>query len=822
MPEGPPLTALGSALIEVYGPKPGYSRWENSLWGAGEWAAVGWNDVTPQSLSLKITWGADNPAGVLTTSASGSWTIDTYDPERLLDPSNGSSPYSASLRPGRPMRISYVGTLNQRVTVRLGLIDEIEYDLDTNIGSIRGTDAIQLMNNAKLLGGQQSDLLIPNTLRARAKYLVDKVGLDNLVIVEGERDYDSTVALGDPALYWQFDEGTIAVGPIDRTANANDGEYVDNDVITLGQQSLIAGDNPCVFMGVDSYVEIHPSILLTQWTVNLWLSVAPGAVTADATFIGRNSNNATNVTIRNSDKHIIITGQGGTTYCESTIPYPIDGNAHMVTISRSGGFVYIRLDGVDVTNQIVTPYVAQNVLGQPYILGAKTTGNSGNQGLAAFYDAAALYLRNMGADECAVLYSVGKGIEGKFDPPVGPVLDSEASLWTHITTAAYDALYATWIDGFNTLRFRSFGDPRDVGFKVGGTDPEAIAIDTMKTQGSMQSVFTHIIGYDVLTPTVAVEASDVQKIDIYGDLLLRRQQPVPNAQAWVDSVLADRSGAALQYSPGTLRPQTDDQFLSILQLGMIDVAHLAVESVSPTIEVSARILGGTLLANTESGWSAEIITYIPGSEWTEAETPELPPEPEPPDTTVVVRNYACTADSRLAHSSSLDAGSGVDDQIVVGYVGGYRNRMAMKFASIPFAGVVRIDKAELLLTTTTEVCCQFGSSPKVTAKRITGSWSEGTYSAACGFSTGNAVKYPGPATTSTGAVSKSVSGADNAAVTIDVTAIARAWQAGSAQNGIMLVSAGEDSSAYTTEFHSRHQGTTARRPSLRLTLTVEV
>jgi hypothetical protein len=593
----PPLPAIGRARIEIFSVAEGSAKWDTALWDRSVWPKVDWRDITPQSMVAKITWGADDPSGVLTVPAAGSWTIETYDPLRLLDPSNGASPYAVAIRPGKPIRLTYINAAAEKKIVRQGLIDEIDFNLTTLKGTLRGTDQVQLLVGAHLPEGQHTDPNMPNTLRARAQYVINKAGLGTLVPVE---------------------------------------------------------------------------------------------------------------------------------------PTPVD----------------------------------------------------------------------------------------EVDPPVGKVIEREATVWNIILTAAYDALYATWMDRNGHLRFRSFGNPRDAGFQAGGAD--GIPISDMRTQGSLQSVFTRIITFDnSASPGQPVEAFDQNKASIYGDILLKREQQVPNARAWVDSVLADRSGASLQYSPGTLYPQTEDALESILDLGMVDIAHLVAESVDPSIDVAARVLGGTLVADTSTGWTAELVTYIPAKEWEEAEQP-TPPPIEPPPSTIsgVVRTYSCTKDSRLAHSSSLDAGNGTDVQLPIGYISPYRNRAVLDFADIPFGGVVSIDKAELVVKIGTNSCGSFGTEPKVNVSRITGGWSEGSVSTACGFATSNSVKYPGPAITSSGSVTTTVPKSTGSEKSIDITAIARAWLAGNAQNGVMVKSAGEDSSKYTTCFYSRHHGTSGNRPFLRLTLTV--
>jgi len=589
----PPLPAIGSARIEIYGAIG--PKWDSAAWDEQDWSSTDWIDITPESVAVRASWGADDPIGVLTVPAAGSWVVNTYDPKRLLDPSNGSSDFATAIRPGKPLRVSYIHSTLGRKIVRQGLIDEVDYDLIEQRGTLRGTDMVQLLVGATLPAGL---ILAPNTLRARAAWLISGVGLSKLVTVEA------------------------------------------------------------------------------------------------------------------------------------------------------------------------TPV-------------------------------------------------------GETDPPVGAVLPDVASAWDQILTAALDALYAVWLDRAGVLRFRSFGNPRDTGFQAGGAD--GIPISTIRTQGSLQGVYTRVIAFDDDAPTVPVEAIDGIKAEIYGDVTLTRDHPVPDARVWVDSVLADRSGSALQYIPGTLYPQTENALESILDLGMIDIAHLIAESVTPSIDIAARVIGGAIVGDTGTGWTAELLTYVPAREWEEAETPE-PPEPPiipPVNTQKVTRTYDCLKDARLVYSGG-NYGNGMDTTIPIGYINGTKNRAVLGFQSIPWTKVISVDKAELLLTVGSESCGAFGSSPKISVSRLIGSFSEGTYNVACGFGTSNAVVYPGPSVTSTGKVTASMPASSGGKKAVDITAIARAWFGGQSQYGLKVNSGGEDSSSYTTSIYSRHHATAGNRPQLRLTLTVEV
>ena len=129
--------------------------------------------------------------------------------------------------------------------------------------------------------------------------------------------------------------------------------------------------------------------------------------------------------------------------------------------------------------------------------------------------------------------------------------------------------------------------------------------------------------------------------------------------------------------------------------------------------------------------------------------------------------------------------------------------------------------ATLKMQTTSQVRVGFGSGPTIEVRRITGSWSAGSSSSP---SSGNAVVYPGPSTTSTGAKRANVTKSENAAVSIDITAIARAWAPSSiggsaaAQRGVALYP-GSGSTSDTTEVWPVEKGG-GNRPQLVLELEV--
>jgi hypothetical protein len=278
----------------------------------------------------------------------------------------------------------------------------------------------------------------------------------------------------------------------------------------------------------------------------------------------------------------------------------------------------------------------------------------------------------------------------------------------------------------------------------------------------------------------------------------------------------------LQYVPGVIYPQTFEQLRSLVEAQMVEIVTIIAEKVTPSINIAARLLGGYFRADTGTGWTAGIISYIPAREWEAIEEPppiEPPIEP-PPSTQKVQRIYNATKDTRAARTSGgANYGSGTEGELPVGAWQGWRNRAFIGFASIPFGDVVSVDKCILELDTSDQVNVGFGSSPKVKVQRVTASWSEGSLSSP---GSGNSTVYPGPSVTSSGAVTKTVTRSENAAVSIDITAIARAWFSGSAQNGVGIFSSGEDSTTYTTEFWSRENATSGKRPRLVIDMTVRV
>lgn len=824
-PVAPPLSAIGNVQIEIFGPNPDSAKWDVALWDVDTWASIGWRNVTPQAMVCEVTWGADQPQGALTVCAAGSWQVTTYDPDRLLDPSNGASPFVASLRPGRPFRVVHINPTNFVVTVvRQGLIDEVTFNLVERTGTIKGSDNISLMAQANLPEKQNEDTKMPGTLRARARYLLQKANLDLLVQVESDGSdplvtYPNRVLNGMvaplPEAYWGFGEDT--------------GNFIDS--MPNGFPAVPSGTitRVAALAGTDGAIKADAGAGVTYG--NLFSDMGPTwAVLAWITWDGAGEHYI-------YDK-IKTRAAGG--YTGWRVQVGSDGSLRILVSNPTDGVITTLASSpgtIEPNVKFHVAFVRDTVESRIYLNGQRIfTGAPGpspvgydstmiaKSGLNGTLDELGLWRNVILTDEnISALYTDGSVL--LIDPPVGPAIDTEASVWNHILNAAYDALYACWIDRFGVMRFRSFGNPRDEGFAVGGTD--GIPIENIEVNAGLAGVFTRIVAYDIDAPTTPVTAFDATKASIYGEITLRREPPVPDAETWANNLLLDRSGAALQYVPHTIYPQTVEHLMSIIDLGMMDVMHVIVESVDPAIDVPSRILGGKIVIDTGTGWTAAVQGYIPANEWEEQETeppePEVPPDPgEPPVATKeVTRYYDCVKDAVGAKEpGGRNYGAGTDGELPVGAWMGWKFRAFFDFEDIDFSDVVGdVVQAAIEVDTTTQVQVGFGSTPKVVIKRVTESWSEGNRDHP---SYDNALIYPGPSCTSTNSKTIAVPDAENRAVELLITQMVRDWQHGSKQYGVGMFSAGEDSEKYTTEFWARTNGTTSKRPRLRLTVKVPV
>lgn len=200
------------------------------------------------------------------------------------------------------------------------------------------------------------------------------------------------------------------------------------------------------------------------------------------------------------------------------------------------------------------------------------------------------------------------------------------------------------------------------------------------------------------------------------------------------------------------------------------------------------------------------------------------PDPEEPVTvTVDTQTITSAKSATVARTSDGDAkGNGAGDYLAVGYYDGYRARALIQFTISWPAGFLSVKKATLNLRTSDQAWVAFGSHPRVYAKRVTESWSEGSFTDAPGsqYSSGNAVIWPGPSRTSSGQALKSFPDTENNDVSIDITTIAQGWH-DHGNHGLVLMAANEDSTTNTIEFYSDDHATSGWRPELVLKCEVE-
>lgn len=167
----PPWNPPGPAgpIIEIYVRDVIADRWGTALWGESIWSGAGWQPITAESVVADIRWGTDQPdLGILAKSAADVWTVQTYDPDRILDPSNEASPFWPDVTPGTPIRVNH-----REVTLRTGIIETVEYDDADHFGRIRATNAITTMQ-AKV----PEDTILSDQVYDRIAEAIAAAGID--------------------------------------------------------------------------------------------------------------------------------------------------------------------------------------------------------------------------------------------------------------------------------------------------------------------------------------------------------------------------------------------------------------------------------------------------------------------------------------------------------------------------------------------------------------------------------------------------------------------------------------------------------------------
>jgi hypothetical protein len=282
---------------------------------------------------------------------------------------------------------------------------------------------------------------------------------------------------------------------------------------------------------------------------------------------------------------------------------------------------------------------------------------------------------------------------------------------------------------------------------------------------------------------------------------------------------------------GEVRPYTTAELAALLSAGLAGPSTIRVrdDAHGELVDLELGLLGETV-GVTPAGWRFALVAMLSRVDW-DAITPD-PPDPIPPDPGRTwhreTRSYIASSDALIALTSgNAKYGAGAASSMPFGTWQGWTYRGLIRLPTIPWgtpgaAGEVKaVISATLKLTTSTQVRIGFGSSPKSSIRRITSNWSAGSSSSP---SSGNAVVWPGPSTTTSGSVTGAFGTAQNAAKSIRIDAIARAWApiaaggSAAAQYGVALYEA-SSSGSNTGEVWPVEQGG-ASRPSLDLVVDV--
>jgi hypothetical protein len=415
------------------------------------------------------------------------------------------------------------------------------------------------------------------------------------------------------------------------------------------------------------------------------------------------------------------------------------------------------------------------------------------------------------------------------DPDVAPHDAQSKPAWQAIADAALDALWYVWVDPTGTLRFRSWGALLDAPVSVGCPPADAdpgdqwlAGLSTIETTASGDAVRNSVRAYSSGT-TFTPAATDAASVLKYGPRPFDVARVVPAFATWSGRILADRADAGLEVAVGELRPYTQAELAALLATGLGGPSIIRVrdDAHGELVDLDVGMIGARV-GVTPAGWRFGLVTLISRVSWEDV-TPEPPPVIPPPDPWhTETRTYIATSDALVALTSGgAKYGAGAATSLPFGTWSGWTYRSCLRFPAIPWTKVRGVTSATLKLRTSTAVRVGFGSSPKSDIRRITSDWSAGSSSTP---SSGNAVVWPGPNTTTSGAVTGSFGTAQNADKSIRVDAIVRAWAPASAggsaaaQLGIMLREY-SSSGSNTGEVWPVEQGGAAR-PTLELVLEV--
>ena len=757
---GPGPESVGILLYSAPGTA---GRWDTATWDGSWWYASGWQSVGCDVAEISGKWGASQESGILTIAEAGELDLRTIDPARELDPINTSSPYYGAVRPGSAIRI--VAYAPDELAVATAYIDEVTYDVASARGRIRAIDGIAYLSQAQVPAG----VSLPNTLRARVRAVLVAVGLDDVIPVEPDSvsaQQLTNTGFEDAALgAWQL----VNAGPNTGIVNYG-GSHTGGRVLTVkgpGSYPRAIQRIPCEPGGVYTVAGF------TRWNTGAGAKGTIGIVPRDIN--GAQLPGEQKITSTNANPNV---------WDPLTRTYTAPADGSVATIEAA-----CQVDSGTTT-----------ATDQPLFDDVTLTGPI-----------------------------AGRTLEP--DPPVAAYDNAQARpAWQVISDASQDALTYVWLDPTGTLRFRSWGALIDAPINVGCPAPDADAgdvwlegVSTIESTASGDAVRNSVRAYSSGT-TWAPAVTDAISIAKYGPRPFDVPRILPDLATFASRVLADRSDAGLEVAVGEIRPYTLDELDGLLETALIGPSTIRVrdDAHGEVIDLDLALVGATY-GLTPAGWRFALATFLSRVSW-DAITPEPPIPPIPPAGTwhTETRQYVASSDALIALTSGgAKYGAGASSTLPVGAWSGWTYRGLLAFPAIPWAKVRAVKTATLKLQSTTAVRVGFGSSPKAQLLRITSGWSAGSASSP---SSGNAVVWPGPNTTSSGAVTAALPKASNAAAAIRCDAIARAWApaaiggSGAGQYGIELREA-SGSTSNTGEVWPLEKGGAAR-PLLELVVEV--
>jgi hypothetical protein len=751
-----------SVGVLLWAADPDAARWQRSNWGGADWSSPAWQSVGCDVSEAQAKWGSSQEAGILSVAEAAELDVTTYDPLRQLDPLNTSSPYYGAVRPGTPIRL--VGYAPGEIVASTGYIDEVSYDLASARGRIRAIGGIAYLAQAQVPAG----VVLPNTLRARTRAIVAAVGLSTITPVEPESTLANLVVNGNFDASLDGWTGTtqcllwLAAPP-----SGGPG----------GGAARITGD------GVANYPTLRQTFAVEPGaTYAVALTSRPSGATTSTALARVDGLDDTGATVASGLLSIPMT-QGGGSWVAYAGNFTAPANVFRVTL-----FIYIN----------AAPAPAGHIWD---IDAVSVTGTLPGSTLEA-------------------------------DPPVSPYDATKTPpAWQAISDAALDALWYVWSDPTGTIRFRSWGALVDAPISVGCPPADAdpgdvwlLGLSTIETTAAGDAVRNSVRAYSAGT-TWQPARQDANSIRTYGPRPFDVDRVVPSFTTWADRILADRADAGLDIAVGELRPYTEAELAALLNTSLVGPSIIRVrdDAHGELVDIDVGMIGARV-GVTPVGWRFGLATLISRVAWEDVTPapPIIPPIPPPDPYHTETRTYIATSDALLALTSGgAKYGAGAANSLPFGTWAGWTYRSLLAFPSIPWTKVRRVVSATLKLQTSTQVRVGFGSSPKSDIRRITSGWSAGSSSTPSGS---NAVVWPGPNVTSSGAVTASLGTAQSAAKSIRVDAIARAWApasaggSGAAQYGIRL---GEYSSSgsNTGEVWPLEQGGSAR-PTLELVVEV--